>query len=339
MRAVIIDEPCTMRVGEWREQKPGANEALVEVSAAGICAGDMYFYLGKNPYAKYPQICGHEVAGTVVDVGEGLMDFRVGDRVVIEPFVSCGRCYPCRIGKSNCCANLEIIGVHRAGGYADYVLAPMNRLHRIPEGLSLMRASFAEPVAIGVQACRRGAVTSGDFVLVLGCGPIGLSVIEVARAAGARVVATDLQEKRTEAAKTLGAEVITAGSFLAEAIHKMTDGDGAHVVVEATGATQAIEQAVDLVAPGGRIVVLGLVTRGAKVQLPGLDLTRKEMTIVGSRASVNCFPESLRLLQDGKIRYPSLATEFDMWEAPGVFAQLAAMPDAVHKGVLVRQNH
>jgi L-gulonate 5-dehydrogenase len=283
MRAVIIDEPRTMRVGEWREQKPGANEALVEVSAAGICAGDMYFYLGKNPYAKYPQICGHEVAGTVVDVGDGLMDFRVGDRVVIEPFVSCGRCYPCRIDKSNCCANLEIIGVHRAGGYADYVLAPMNRLHRIPEGLSLMRASFAEPVAIGVQACRRGAVTSRDFVLVLGCGPIGLSVIEVARAAGARVVATDLQEKRTEAAKTLGAEVTTAGSFLAEAIHKMTDGDGAHVVVEATGATQAIEQAVDLVAPGGRIVVLGLVTRGAKVQLPGLELTRKEMTIVGSR--------------------------------------------------------
>jgi L-gulonate 5-dehydrogenase len=336
MRAIIVDEPRAMRVGDWELRRPDANEVLVEVGAAGICAGDMYFYLGKNPYAKYPQVCGHEIAGVVREIGSNVERLKVGDQVVVEPFVGCGKCYPCRIGKSNCCSRLEIIGVHRAGGYAEYVLVPDNRLHRVPERLSLSWASFAEPVAIGVQACRRGQISKQDLVLVLGCGPIGLAVIEVARALGAAVVATDIQQSRMETARKLGAEVIAADIDLLPKILERTGGDGAPVVIEATGATRAIEQSGELVAPGGRIVILGLVAKGVMVSMPGLDFTRKEMTIVGSRASVNCFPEALRLLSGGQIRYPSVATEFEMWQAPEVFARLAQTPDAVHKGVLVR---
>ena len=149
MRAAIMKAPFDMEVGSWETPRPGPGEVLVSVGAAGICAGDMYFYLGKNPYAVYPQICGHEIAGVVTELGEGVSGLEPGAPVVVEPFIGCGTCYPCRVGKSNCCMNLRIIGVHQPGGYAEYLTAPANLVHKVPPGLSMAFASFAEPVAIG----------------------------------------------------------------------------------------------------------------------------------------------------------------------------------------------
>jgi 2-desacetyl-2-hydroxyethyl bacteriochlorophyllide A dehydrogenase len=333
MRAAIMDAPGTMHVGDWEMPQPGAGDVLVAVQAAGICAGDMYFYLGKNPYAVYPQVCGHEIAGTVE---AGATDLAPGTAVVVEPFLGCGTCYPCRVGKSNCCANLQIIGVHRPGGYAEYVVAPRSHVHPVPAGLGALEASFAEPVAIAVQSCRRGQLDAGELVLVLGCGPIGLALIEVARARGAEVLAADSVPARLETAAQLGAEPLPAGAALLGAIHERTNGEGAPVVIEATGNPQAMEQTVELVAAGGRIVIVGLVKQGVGVTFPGLDFTRKELTIVGSRASVGCFPEALALLASGAITYPRLATQFSLWDAPSVFAELAAHPAKIHKGVLMR---
>ena len=132
---------------------------------------------------------------------------------------------------------------------------------------------------------------------------------------------------------------MNADKHLLKKVLGQTNGEGAPVVIEATGNPKAMEQTVDLVAAGGRIVIVGLVNRGTKIRFPGLDFTRKEMTVVGSRASVNCFPESLELLASGQIQYPTVATEFSMWEAPQVFAKLARDPVAVHKGVLIRTDH
>jgi L-gulonate 5-dehydrogenase len=337
MRAAIMDAPHEMRVGTVDTPVAGPGEVLVSVGAAGICAGDMYIYLGKNPYSSYPQIAGHEIAGVVARVGSGVTGLAPGTPVVVEPFIGCGSCYPCRIVRSNCCAKLQIIGIHRPGGYADYVVAPAVNIHRVPEGLSIPFASFAEPVAIGVQACRRGQVAAEETVLILGCGPIGLALIEVARARGAHVLAADVLPARREFAAQLGAETLPAGEALVRTILDRTNGEGAPVVIEATGNPQAMEQTVHLVAAGGRIVIVGLVKAGLGVTFPALDFTRKEMTVVGSRASVDCFPESLRLLASGVITFPRVATEFDLWDAPHVFAELADKPGSVHKGVLVRQ--
>jgi 2-desacetyl-2-hydroxyethyl bacteriochlorophyllide A dehydrogenase len=339
MRAVMMSAPHEMQVGSWETPQPDRDEVLVSVAAAGICAGDMYFYLGKNPYARYPQVCGHEIAGTVVEVGRDVNGLQPGTRVVVEPFIGCGSCYPCRIGKSNCCSSLQIIGVHRAGGYAEYLTAPAKNIYPVPDGMLMTVASFAEPVAIGVQACRRGNVTKGEYVLVLGCGPIGLALIEVAKARGAHVVAADVLPHRLEIAAKVGAEALVSDEDLVTAILEQTNGEGAHVVIEATGNPKVMEKTPDLVASGGRIVIVGLVKDGTTVSFPGLDFTRKEMTLVGSRASVNCFPESLQLLANGAVTYPRVATEFSMWDAPKVFADLAKNPGAVHKGVLVRDTN
>ena len=337
MRAAIMNAPFDMTVGDWETPRPGPGEILIASLASGICAGDMYMYLGKNPYAAYPQIAGHEIAGVVVELGAGVSGPAPGTPVVVEPFLGCGECYPCRVGKSNCCRNLRIIGVHDPGGYAEYLTAPATHVHATPPGLSMFEASFAEPVAIGVQGCRRGEVAAGEDVLILGCGPIGLALIEVARARGANPIAVDVLPDRLETAAQFGAETRPADDDLLAWVLERTDGDGMPVVIEATGNPTAMEQTVDLVAPGGRIVILGLVKTGTMVTLPGLDFTRKEMTIVGSRASVNCFPEALSLLASGKISYPKIAAEFDMWNAPQVFADLAEHPGKVHKGVLVRE--
>jgi 2-desacetyl-2-hydroxyethyl bacteriochlorophyllide A dehydrogenase len=337
MQAAIIDAPHAMHVGAWDMPAAGPGEVLISVGAAGICAGDMYFYKGTNPYARYPQVCGHEIAGVVAETGAGAEHFAIGTKVVVEPFLGCGKCYPCRIGKSNCCANLRIIGIHRPGGYAEYLTAPATHVHVVPDGLSLSFASFAEPVAIGVQSCRRGQVAAGEYVLILGCGPIGLALIEVAKARGAHPVAVDVLPDRMAMAARLGAETIPADERLLATVMEQTNGEGAPVVIEATGVPRVMEQTVDLVAAGGRIVIVGLVKQGIGVTFPGLDFTRKEMTIVGSRASVDCFPESLELLASGAITYPKAATEFSLWDAPAVFADLEANPGKVHKGVLVRE--
>ncbi len=167
MKAAIFDAPFQMHVGPWQQPEPGPNEVVVAVKAAGICAGDMHIYSGKSPYAEFPIIGGHEICGAVANTGGKVSDFEAGQLVVVEPFLSCGTCYPCRIGKPNCCARLQIIGVHRPGGYAEYVLVPATHLHAVPANLTPFWAAFAEPVTIGIHACRRAQILPSEYVLVL----------------------------------------------------------------------------------------------------------------------------------------------------------------------------
>lgn len=338
MRAVTFDAPLSIRMAEAPKPQPRAAEVLVRVKAAGLCAGDLYIYTGKNPYVTYPRIGCHEIAGVVEAYGPGTRGPAIGTRVVVDPFIGCGHCYPCRIGKRNCCANLTIVGVHRDGGFADFVTAPVQNLNLVPDRLTIFDAAFAEPVAIGVQGCRRGMVNAEDTVLVLGAGPIGLAIVEVARALGAKVYATDLSVERLSTAADLGAIPIAGGAGLLARVHEITNGEGMPVVMEATGVAPAMEETIDLVAAGGRIVILGLVKKDQGVTFPGLDFTRKEVTILGSRASVDCFPEALALLASGNIHYPKIASSFALGEAPDVFHKLAENPMAVHKAVFLLED-
>ena len=338
MQAAVFHSPFDLRLADVPRPLPTQGEVLVAVDAAGLCAGDLYIFVGKNPYVSYPRIGGHEIAGRIAALGPDTDGPAVGTRVVVEPFMGCGHCYPCRIGKPNCCANLQIIGVHQEGGFAEYVTAPVDRLHPTPDCLTPFQASFAEPVAIGVQACRRGGVGADDTVLVLGAGPIGLAIVEVARAAGARVYVTDIARDRLDTAARLGAIPLEGGRSLLDEVRRITGGEGMPVVMEATGNAKIMEQAIDLVASGGRVVIVGLVGKGVPIAWPGLDLTRKEVTITGSRASVGCFSESLDLLARGAIRYPEIATGFALSQAPTVFADLARNPSALHKAVFLRNS-
>jgi L-gulonate 5-dehydrogenase len=337
MRAAVFDAPGALRLEARAAPEPGPGEARVALRAAGVCAGDLSIFQGRNPYVTFPRVGGHEIAGVVEALGPATDGPAPGTLVAVEPFIGCGRCHACRVGRPNCCVRLTIIGVHRDGGFADRLIAPVAKLVTAPAGLSPYEVAFAEPVAIGVQACRRGAIGPGDVVLVLGAGPIGLAVIEVARARGAEVFVSDPAEARTAVAERLGATALPAGPALAAAVADRTDGDGMPVVVEAAGPVPAMEAAFELVAAGGRVVILGIVKRGQAAAIPALDLTRKEMTILGSRASADCFPEALGLIAAGRIRYPAIGSRFDLAEAPAVFARLDADPGALHKAVFVTE--
>ena len=335
MQAAIFGAPFDLKLLEREKPEPKKGEALIRVDATGLCAGDLYIYLGKNPYVTYPRIGGHEIAGRVEKLGPDTVGPKLGTAVVVDPFIECGSCYPCRIGKANCCANLQVIGVHREGGFADFIAVPVDHLVQIPTGLSAYHASFAEPVAIGVQACRRGHVSEQDTVLVLGAGPIGLALAEVAKARGAKVFITDISQERLATSAELGAIPLAAGDTLLDQVMGLTHGEGMPVVIEATGNINAIEQTAELVAAGGRIVIVGLVKKGTAISFEGLDITRKEMTIIGSRASTGCLPESLDLLASGKIRYPNFGSKLNLTDAPSIFAELAQNPSAFHKGVFM----
>lgn len=336
MRAAIFDSPFSIQVRQESVPEPKAGEALIRVAAAGVCAADLYMFVGKNPYATYPRVGGHEIAGTVVALGAHTAGPPIGSPVVVEPFIGCGTCYPCRIGKPNCCANLRIVGIHCDGGFAEHLCAPVENLHAIPRDLAIVDAAFAEPLAIGIQSCRRGSVAAGDRLLILGAGPIGLAILEVARSYGADVWITDPNVKRLETASQFGATPIRTEG-LQEAVLELTKGEGMPVVIEATGSTTVMAQTVGLVAAGGRIVIVGLGKRGETVDFPALDLTRKEVTLHGSRASADCFPEALKLLASGQIHYTSLATRLSLEQAPEAFAALADDAGAYHKAVFVME--
>jgi 2-desacetyl-2-hydroxyethyl bacteriochlorophyllide A dehydrogenase len=335
MKALVLHAPQRLVVGEWATPECGANDVLIRPLAAGICAGDLQHYGGRNPYTKYPLVCGHEVCGEVAEVGGEVKRFKQGDLVVIEPVVGCGHCHPCRHGKPNCCMNFCLIGLHRPGGYAEWCVVPDANVHAVPAGLDPVTASFAEPLTIGIHACRRGQVAGGDYCLVLGAGPIGLAILEVARLRGARVVITDLNEDRLAFARELGAETLRANDQLLPAVLEQTRHEGADVVIEATGDPRVVESTIDLVAFGGRVVIVGLVKKGVDVALPGLDFTRKEVNLLGSRNSVNCFPEAIALLAAGAVKYPRVATTLPLWESVPVFAKLHENPGALHKAVLL----
>jgi L-gulonate 5-dehydrogenase len=337
MKALVLHAPQKLVVGDWPTPKCDETDVRIRPIAAGICAGDLQHYAGRNPYTTYPLVCGHEVCGEVVEVGARVERFKPGQLVIIEPVVGCGHCYPCRHGKPNCCVNFCLIGLHRPGGYAEWCLVPEKNLHAVPPGLDPVTASFAEPLTIGIHACRRGEVAAGEYCLVLGAGPIGLAIMEVARLRGARVVITDINAERLAFARDLGAETLPANDQLLEVVREQTGNDGADVVIEATGNPQVVGATIDLAAPGGRVVIVGLVKEGVGVSLPGLDFTRKEVNFRGSRNSVNCFPEAIALLASGAVKYSRVATKLPLWESVPVFARLHENPAALHKAVLVAE--
>jgi L-gulonate 5-dehydrogenase len=322
MHAAVFQGPFDLRLEERSPPRPGRGEALVRVRAVGVSETDLAVFAGREPEAAFPLIGGQEIAGTVAELGPDVDGPDPGTDVVVEPFVSCGRCYPCRVGKLNACVSLQVIGLHRDGGFSGFVAVPADRLHQVPRAVPPARAVFAEPVARAIQVCRRADIGRGDMVLILGARPSGMVLAEVARAHGAMVYVSDADERRLPLAVGLGARPIAAPYALADEVMRITGGEGMPVVVETTGSVRAMESAAGFVAAGGRLVFTGGAKAGSIAGFPGLDFTRKELTLIGARASVDCFPAALDFLARGLVSFPDLATVYPFADAAKVFAHL-----------------
>ena len=275
----------------------------------GVCGTDYHAYEGKQPYFTYPRILGHELAVEVVEAPANEFGIRAGDRCAVEPYLSCGACHACRIGKPNCCERIQVLGVHTDGGMRELFTAPLDRLHR-SESLTFDQLVLVEPFGIGVHAVRRSELKPGEEVLVVGAGPIGLAITQFARAAGGRVRVLEINPVRRSFAERLGVEI------LAEPDEELSE-----VVFDATGSVAAMEKSFERVAHGGRLVFVSVVQSAVRFDDPLFN--RREMTLLSSRNSVGEFPPILRMIENGRIETaPWITHRLSMDDVPRRFPDL-----------------
>jgi hypothetical protein len=303
MRTIILEEPGRFSLAETPE--PGriaAGEARVRVHRVGICGTDLHAFRGRQPYFTYPRILGHELGVEIVEIGENSAGLKVGDGCAVEPYLNCGTCIACRKGKTNCCVRLQVLGVHTDGGMREYIRVSVNKLHR-SETLTLEQLALVETLGIGAHAVDRAQAQAGEFALVIGAGPIGLSVMQFAKSAGAAVIAMDTNAARLEfSRRQLGVDyTVDAGEGdPLETIRHITQGDLPMLVFDATGSPASMQRAFGYVAHGGRLVFVGLVQ--ADIPLHDPEFHRREITLLATRNATGAdFQRVLGLLESGFI--------------------------------------
>jgi len=301
MKAIIVDKSYELRIADVENPHISSqNEVLIKVICGGICGSDIGIYTGKNSLATYPRIIGHEFGGEVVEIGSRVKHVKIGDKVAVDPVRSCGHCYACTHGRHNVCNNLEVVGVHRDGGFAQYVVAPENNVHKIDTTkVSEDLICLVEPYSIGMQVNYRAWIKENEKVLIMGSGPIGVAIMQVAKSRGALVMMTDLIDERLKRAKNMGANctINVSKTDLKQAVLDFSDGEGMPVVVDTVCSVDSLPQALDLACPAGRVVTLGLGNKAS--QIPQVAITKKEIDIIGSRLNNHRFTEVISGFESG----------------------------------------
>jgi 2-desacetyl-2-hydroxyethyl bacteriochlorophyllide A dehydrogenase len=292
MDAIILDQPERLRLTTREDppREPPAGHALVRVHRVGMCGTDWHAYRGKQPFFTYPRVLGHELGVEVVAVNDPAASVKVGDRCAVEPYMNCGQCIACRHGKGNACANMQVLGVHRDGGMQQFLVVPANKLHPSSK-LSLDQLALVETLGIGCHAVARGHLEAGETVLVIGAGPIGLSVLPFVQAGGGKLIVADVSPQRLEFCKRWAKldATIDARQDLLPALQQLTSNDLPTLVIDATGNAASMANAFNLVAPGGRLVFVGLFQGELTFNDPNFH--RRELTVLASR---NALPADFR---------------------------------------------
>ncbi len=311
MRQAVMLRPGELVVEDAPDPQPTGRDVLIHVEACGVCGSDRAIFAGTHPIST-PVVLGHEFAGVVVDRGPEVGELQVGDRVAIDPNIPCGRCYYCRRGLIQLCPRLTPLGIVRPGGYATHALVPEANAYRLAAATSFDQAALVEPLACCIRGIQQAGVELGDVVLILGAGPIGLLLAQLARIRGAaQVLAVDPLVERRDLARQLGvgATLLTDGEAVAEAVRTATDGRGADVVIEASGQTSAAEAALDLVRPGGTVVWFGACPQNERVSVRPFHVNDQEITIRGSNINPFTHQTALTLIERGRIAVEPLVSE------------------------------
>ena len=307
MKALVYLGPDQLELENRPTPTPKDGEALVRIRYAGICGTDLHLWHGEMTTVNPPVVVGHELVGEVVTDTTG--QYAAGQRVAIEPLLVCGVCLACRSGASHVCRNLKVQGVHADGGAAEMLCTPTTRLHALPDGLSWEAAGCTEPTSVAVHMVRRAGIQLGDTVLVLGGGPIGFLVANVARAAGARrVLISEVSKPRLALAESAGIETIDASKADPIAvIRDVTNGEGADVVVEAVGHPATVAQMTGACRVQGTILIGGI--GGEKPPVDLANVVFKELNLIGSRVYASRdMATAIQLLGSGAIDVSGLVT-------------------------------
>jgi threonine dehydrogenase-like Zn-dependent dehydrogenase len=338
VRAVVTTGFETMKLTDRAAPgDPAAGEVLLRTEAVGICGSDVHYYkgdIGFDPATLYPRIQGHEISARVDAVGAGA-SVEPGQRVAVFPVASCGACYPCSVARPNACSNISIIGIHRDGALQDTFLVPAEHAFAADD-LTAETAAFIEPTSIGVRTVNRAGIAGPVDVVVLGAGPIGLTVALAAGDRGARVLVVDLLEERLAHARSVGAETVRVGGLedIQDAARAWSGGEGPPIVVEATGVPEAVQASIDAVAPTGKVVVVGLSGRPAPVVVGKLPF--QELDVVGvSTCQLAEFGEAVALVGRHRDTVARLITHrFAAAEANAAMRFVIENPAEVLKAVI-----
>jgi len=301
MQAFVIDKPgsCSL-TNELAKPEVKSGEVLVKIKKVGFCGSDLNTFRGLNPIVSYPRIPGHEIAAEIVELGEGVKgDYKAGDKVLILPYTTCGTCWSCLTGRPNACKNNKTLGVQQDGGMSEYLSVPAEKLVTGINDMSFSEIAIVEPLAVGFHAARRAESKDGEYMLVFGCGMVGLGAIAKGARDGATVIAVDIDDEKLELSKAFGAEhVINSAKLnLEEEVLRLTEGHGASVTVEAIGLAQTFVAAVDLTAFAGRVVYVGYVKDA--VSFDTKKFVMKEIQIRGARNAIkDDFVDVLKAMKD-----------------------------------------
>lgn len=276
-------------------------DVQVQVKAVGVCGTDLHMFKEHRADVTLPRVMGHELSGLVTKVGSKVSRVKVGDRVVLDPVFACGTCPTCQKGYQNVCSSVRCYGVQMDGGYQDYIVVGENHLYPFDPSISYEEAALAEPFSIASNILDRVQLTEKDNLLLIGGGTIGLSVLQVAKSFGARVMVSDVAADKLEIAKSMGADCVVNSkeTSLADAAEAFAPG-GFDVVIDAVGITPLFQQSLNFAAPRARIACIGFDARPAEI--PPVLVTKKELTIVGSRMNCFRFPIVMQWLNEGKIQ-------------------------------------
>ena len=302
----MIKSPYEVEIVEKGLPEIKEGEALISVKICGICGSDLHVYRGKHPFVKEPRVPGHEFSGVVA---EGDIYSR-GEAVTVEPLIPCGKCDLCIRGEYNVCKDLKVIGIHVDGAMAEYVKVPEDRIYRLPKGVSFKEGALIEPLAVAVHIVRRAKVSLNDDVLILGAGPIGLLVLQVAKLLGVkRIFITDVVDYRLDLAEKLGADYTINASVdnVEEVVYKATNGLGVDIAIEVAGAPNTPLQAVKLTKPHGRVVIVGFFEE-PRVPMDMTEIVAKELEIVGSRVYWHDFKTAIDLVARRVINVKRIVT-------------------------------
>jgi 2-desacetyl-2-hydroxyethyl bacteriochlorophyllide A dehydrogenase len=325
MRVLTCTTPGSFAYSETAKPVLKEGHTLLQVKRVGVCGTDLHAFEGTQPFFSYPRILGHEIAAVIVETDRN--DFETGEAVTIIPYFNCGNCIACRSGKPNCCAQLQVCGVHIDGGMADYLSVPSYSLVH-GHGLNFDELALVEPLAIGAHGIRRAGIQKNEFALVVGAGPIGIGVIEFARIAGAQVIVMDVRENRLDFCGTrlqVRHTINPSKENAIEKLMKITGGEMPSVVIDATGNLAAINHSFQYLSQGGRYVLVGLQKGGISFSHP--EFHKREATLMSSRnATREDFTHVMDCIKKGWIKpadyithrtgFEHVQNEFSQWLDP-----------------------
>lgn len=325
MKALVMHEYQHLTYEEVPTPQPGAGEVQIRIKACSVCGSDVHGFDGSTGRRQPPVIMGHEASGVISAVGEGVKDYRVGDRVTFDSTVYCGKCEMCREGKVNLCSSRQVLGVscgdyNRAGAFAEYLTVPEYILYRLPDNVTYVQAAMIEPLSIAYHAATRTPIAAGDTVVVIGVGTIGLLTMQVVKSFGARVIAVDIDDKRLELAKQNGASDVvnsTEPDALAQLRALTRRGEGVDVAIDAVGIDASVNLCIRAVRLDGRVVLIGNLAQD--IHFPLQYVVTRQISLFGSCASAGEYPQCLALIANGDVEVDSMISkkvplaEGDLW--------------------------